>query len=163
MFYSAARKCWPMLLGKVLRTLGSFWNCACEKFIVRKIVRIFNFILYIQLYLFSVLNDLKGDKGWRSTLVRVIKDFTWMKKKPCSAYNAANCHRSKLLQYTHILTFYDGTSVNNNNNTIRCLNTMSPLQDMDTMCPRSSDPFYIVSYYMKWSLLLVHFYITCAP
>ena len=25
-----------------------------------------------------------------------------------------------------------------------------------TVCPRSSDPFYILSYYIKWSLLLGH-------
>ena len=25
-----------------------------------------------------------------------------------------------------------------------------------TICPRSSDPFYMVSYYIKWSLLLEH-------
>ena len=32
----------------------------------------------------------------------------------------------------------------------------SVLNDIDTVCPRSSDPIYIVTYYIKWSLLLRH-------
>ena len=29
-------------------------------------------------------------------------------------------------------------------------------RETNTVCPRNSDPFYIVSYCMKWSLLLGH-------
>ena len=34
---------------------------------------------------------------------------------------------------------------------------LSPLVQLFTVCPRSSDPFYIVTYYIKWVTTLQYF------